>query len=125
MDKTCLIAEHDPWDLQLLRLHAERLGFSVVHVFEAQDVLPAASQTRPEIIILETDLPGKLACQDIVCSLQSDPATSQVAIVLFLHSGERLADQARPTRVYCLQKPATYETLRSAFEQAGVIPAVC
>jgi DNA-binding response OmpR family regulator len=124
MAKTCLIAEHDPWDLQLLRLHAERMGFSVVHVFEAQDVLPVAREARPGIVILERDLPGSLGYQDIVCGLQSDPATSDVAIILFSHDGGRPANQASSSRVYGLQKPATYETLRATLEQAGVIPAV-
>jgi DNA-binding response OmpR family regulator len=123
MAKTCLIAEHDPWDLQLLRLHAERLGFSVVHVYEGQDVLPVARQVRPGIIILEHDLPGRLECQDIVCRLQADPATRGSVIVLLSHDGEDVADQALPARVYHLQRPATYEALHSAFVQAGVVPA--
>ena len=27
MAKTCLIAEHDPWDIQLLKLYTAQLGF--------------------------------------------------------------------------------------------------
>lgn len=121
MVKMCLIAEHDPWDIQLLRLYVEQLGLRVVHVFEAQGPLPLVRQERPDVILLETELPCPVQCHDIICSLRSDPAANHTAIVLFSHRSERGADQASAARVYCLQKTGDIRSVRAAFEQAGVL----
>ena len=48
MARTCLIAEHDPWEIQLLKLYAERLGFGIAQSFETQAVVPLARQAHPE-----------------------------------------------------------------------------
>jgi hypothetical protein len=76
----CLIAEHDPWDIQLLKLYAERLGFGITQSFETQSVVPLARQAHPDVMLLKADLPGTLGCQELLCQLRSDPATQQTAI---------------------------------------------
>ncbi len=120
MIKTCLIAEHDPWDIQLLRLYAERLGFQVVQVFEAQDVLPIARQTRPDVIILEAELPGYAKCHEVICALKADPVSYASAVVVFSRPKEYdLSSEAGMEIVY-LTKPATLEGFQSALERTGV-----
>ena len=47
MLRTCLIAAHDPWFIQLLRVYSEESGFRVVQAYEGQDVLPVIHQNLP------------------------------------------------------------------------------
>jgi hypothetical protein len=95
-----------------------------VHVYQARDIVPTAQQVRPDLLILEEDLPGMIDCQDIVCVLQSNPDTRHITVLLLLDQGERLAAADGSGYVYRLQKPPTYETLHTVLEQAGVISAV-
>ena len=108
MVKMCLIAEHDPWDIQLLRLYARDLGLDIVQVFETQDVLPIARQARPDVILLEVELPGKIDCSAVIRSLRSDPTVSGTAIVLISRFDRDPIPSSDAAGLECLQKPATY-----------------
>jgi len=120
MAKTCLIAEHDPWDIQLLKLYAERLGFGITQSFETQAVVPMAQQTSPDVILLEVDLPGTFEYQEVVRRLRSDPTTSKAAIVLISPLDRNAVDCGEETGLETLHKPATYDGLQACLERAGV-----
>jgi CheY-like chemotaxis protein len=115
-----MIAEHDPWDIQLLRLYAERVGYQVVQVFQTQDVLPVAKQARPEIIIVDSELPGTLSSLEAVHSLTTDPDTGSAAVLLLSVLAELSLEGANSDIQASLQKPVTYGAFLQALTEAGV-----
>jgi CheY-like chemotaxis protein len=114
MAKTCLIAEHDPWEIQVLRLYAERLGYQTVQVYETQSVLPLAEQAKPEIIVLEAELPGTMDSLEVVRALKTHSKTCSVAILFLTTLDRRAVEEAGIEVESCLQKPATYRAFRKA-----------
>jgi len=120
MAKTCLIAEHDPWDIQLLKFYIERLGFGVTHSFETQSALFLAQQSSPDVIILEAELPGAFGVPEVIRRLRADPTTHGTAIILVsgIDREGPLCDEA--VGMETLRKPATYDGLRACLERAGV-----
>lgn len=118
--KTCIIAEHDPWEIRLLRIYVERLGFRLVHAFDGQDTLRLACAEQPDVIVLDADLPGTPTGADLLAVLRMDRRTRAIPVIWFswLDGATAAAETARP--VSYLKKPATYETFETALAQAGV-----
>ena len=69
MCKTCIIAEHDPWEIRLLRIYVERLGFRLIQAFDGRDTLRLACAEQPDVIVLDADLPGTPAGADLLAAL--------------------------------------------------------
>lgn len=120
MPSTCLIAAHDPWFIQLLRIYSEESGFKTIQAYEGQDVLPAAMQVKPVVILLQVDLPGQLSGRDVLKILKREPATAHTPVLAFSwHSLESTPDLAGDVVAH-LQEPITYDGFVDALEKAGV-----
>jgi CheY-like chemotaxis protein len=117
--RTCLIAEHDPWEMALLTLHAERLGLRVTQAYEGQDVLSLARSTRPDVILLERDLLGSSTTSDISQGLKGDAITCHIPVVLLVRSPGLIDPETALAAAY-LQKPATFDTFVSALRCVGL-----
>jgi CheY-like chemotaxis protein len=115
--KTCILAEHDPWEIRLLRIYVERLGYQLVQAFDGGDALRLARAERPDVIILDADLPGTPAGVDLLAALKQDQRTCEIPVVWFSWPDGEAAGVAPASR---LKKPATYETFETALAQAGV-----
>ena len=118
--KSCLLAEHDPWTIRLLRVYLEKCGFGVVQAFEGQDVLPLAMETRPTAILLESDLPGTLESAAVVGRLKANPTTCDIPIILFTW-----LDRLSALGLYAgtdgyLHKPVTYQAFVDAIAEIGI-----
>jgi len=120
MTAICIIAEHDPWDIRLLRIYADKVGFQMVQALESQDVPPLARQEQPSVILLESDLPGTLRPQEVLWRLQQDHATCHVPVLIFSWFDTLAAREAIPGAAGYLQKPVTYEAFLAALAEAGV-----
>lgn len=120
MISTCIIAEHDPWDIRLFRVYVERAGFRVVQAYESQDVLPVAHRERPAVILLESELPGRLDPQAVLTGLKQDPSTHHVPVVILSWADTVAAREMIPGAASYLRKPATYEAFLAALTEAGV-----
>ncbi len=123
--KSCLLAEHDPWTIRLLRVYLEKCGFGVVQAFEGQDVLPLAMETRPTAILLESDLPGTLRSAAVVGRLKANPKTCDIPIILFTW-----LDRISALGLYAgtdgyLQKPVTYQRSLNAIAEIGISDDLC
>ncbi len=118
--KTCIIAEHDPWEIRLLRIYVERLSFRLVQAFDGRDTLRLACAEQPDVIVLDADLPGTPAGADLLAALKADHRTRDIPVIWFSWLDGAGADAvvARPSSY--LKKPATYETFETALAQAGV-----
>jgi DNA-binding response OmpR family regulator len=60
LNKTCLIAEADPFLARLLERYAEESGLCTVRARVGQEVVNLAMEKKPVVIILDVELPGKV-----------------------------------------------------------------
>lgn len=120
MPQTCLIAAHDPWFIQLLRVYSEESGFRVVQAFECQDVLPLVYRENPAAVLLQMDLPGQGRRGDLLESLQKDPATGHIPLLVFSWQSSEAADNVPGGVTAFLQEPVTYEAFVDALRKAGL-----
>lgn len=124
MPLTCLIAAHDPWFIQLLRIYSEESGFRVVQVYEGQDVLPMIQLENPAAILMQADLPGKLRGSEVLRSIKSNPATCHIPVFLFAwlgHGAEDWSSGSLEGATAYLQEPVTYEVFQDALKKAGIL----
>jgi CheY-like chemotaxis protein len=122
MPRTCLIAAHDPWFIQLLRIYTEESGFRVVQAYEGQDVLPIMRHENPAALLLQVDLPGQVKAGELLGLLRADPAFCHIPVLLFSwenNAGDSFADLTDETTAY-LQEPVTYEAFSEALHSAGI-----
>ncbi|HCE17586.1 MAG TPA: hypothetical protein DEQ80_06980 [Anaerolinea thermolimosa] len=120
MPHTCLIAAHDPWFIQLLRIFSEESGVRVVQAFEGQDVLPLALQEKPAIVFLQIDLPGQVMGQEVLKLLKRNSATAQIPVFAFSWRAQERLDEIIGDLTGYLQEPITYEAFVDALAKAGV-----
>lgn len=122
MALTCLIAAHDPWFIQLLRIYSEESGFRVVQVYEGQDVLPMVHQEHPAAVIMQADLPGKLKGWEVLRSLQEDPQLHDIPVLVFSWQGHNSdgGTEWMDSAAAHLQEPVTFEGFQDALQKAGV-----
>ena len=128
MPLTCLIAAHDPWFIQLLRIYSEESGFRVVQVYEGQEVLPVIDQEKPAVIFLQADLPGKVKGLEVLRSIKAHPLARHIPVlvcswlaqpvptVLAADSPETISEGASAY----LQEPVTYEIFQEALRKVGI-----
>ncbi len=124
MPLNCLIAAHDPWFIQLLRIFSEESGFRVVEVYEGQDVLPMINQEKPVAIFLQVDLPGKIKGWEVLHSIKADPVACQIPVLVFSWLSHLTSDESASmlleNAVAHLQEPVTFEIFQDALRKAGV-----
>jgi CheY-like chemotaxis protein len=121
MRKTCIIAEHDPWDIRLLRMYVERLGLRLLQAFDGEDLLRLARAERPDVIVLDGELPGALRGGEVLRALKTDGVTSAIPVVLLSWFDDRRHDHAPLHAAGWLRKPVTYESFCAALAEAGVV----
>src|SRR5436309_15944859 len=87
-----LIAEDDLANQALLARLLERAGYRSFAVGDGRDALRAATQDRPDIVLLDIGLPG-LNGLDVCRRLRADPRT--VALPITLVTGQTSARDVR------------------------------
>jgi DNA-binding response OmpR family regulator len=124
MPVTCLIAAHDPWFIQLLRIYSEESGFKVVQVYEGQDVLPMITQEKPAAIFLQADLPGKTKGWEVLHLLKANPDACTIPVLVFSWLSSTGTDEFSSEilngAAAHLQEPVTFEIFQEALHKAGI-----
>jgi DNA-binding response OmpR family regulator len=120
MSTSCLIAAHDQWLIQLLRVFANGSGFDVIQAFEGQEVLPLACQALPAFILLQMDLAGQLRGWQVPQALKSIPDTQKIPILAFSWSGQNLDEGSEDKAIIFIQEPVTYESFVNALNKLGI-----
>ena len=77
---TVLLVEDNPRNLKLARDVLEHAGFSVVAVTTGEDALDAARQERPDVVLMDLQLPG-IDGHAALARLRGDPRTTDVPVV--------------------------------------------
>jgi CheY-like chemotaxis protein len=88
-----LLAENDEFSRDMLVRRLERQGFVVVAAADGREALLAARQHRPDLILMDLDMPV-LDGRGAIAALKSDPRTFKIpVIVLTAHaSAEHVAE---------------------------------
>jgi CheY-like chemotaxis protein len=121
MAKTCVIGEADPFIGRLLRRFAEESGLQVSRAELGQDVLELVQRARPDIIILEPELPGQMRGWEAVRALQAAPAWRPIPIIVCSWLSEAQARVLIGDVSGYLQKPDLhYPDFATVLKQAGV-----
>jgi two-component system, cell cycle response regulator DivK len=118
MPKTILIAAADPNIIYLLQRYAEASGFQVVSADQSNELQQVAKKIRPELIVLEIELPEAPARQ-VLKRLKDDPTTSLIPVVVYSCYDEVSISSDEGAASY-LQKSVMYSDFLAALEQAGV-----
>jgi two-component system, response regulator, stage 0 sporulation protein F len=118
MPRTCLIAAHDPWLLQLLRVYSEESGFRVVQAYEGQDVLPIIEKEVPAAILLQVDLPGQIKGIELLNVLHTDPLANRIPVIAFSWQNEGASEMEKAAAY--LEEPVTYEAFVDTLRKLGI-----
>jgi two-component system phosphate regulon response regulator PhoB len=92
-----LVVEDEGYLRGLIRLALERAGYRVRDVADGEAALEAVARQRPDLILLDIDLPGIdgfAVCQ----RLKADPATTGIRILMLTAMSEE-ADRERGLQV--------------------------
>src|SRR3954466_9474777 len=107
-----LCVERDPYVRELETFFLTEAGFSVTFADDGVKALELAQQLHPNVIITEILVP-KLDGLALCRRLKGDPATSDIAVLVFsLLAAERRAQDAGADAV--LNKPLSAESLKEA-----------
>jgi len=121
MPKTCVIGETDPFIARLLRRFAEESGLHAVRAQVGQDVLELARQVRPEVVILEAELPGEMRGWEAVQALRADQDLCKIPVIVCSWLQEAEARRLVGDSPGYLQKPELhYDDFVKALRQVGV-----
>jgi CheY-like chemotaxis protein len=119
--KTCVIGEADPFLARLLRRFAETSGLQVVITQQGQELADMVRRSRPEVIVLEAELPGQIRGWEAVRALKADPATCAIPVIVCTWLKEAEARALVGDVSSYLQKPELhYDDFLAALQQAGV-----
>jgi DNA-binding NtrC family response regulator len=121
LNKTCLIAESDPFLARLLERYAEVSGFKSIRARVGQEIVKLAVDNRPMVLIIDTELPGKLRGWQAVLELEKFSDFTMVPVITCCWISRHEAHALIPFAVQHLQKPdILYADFFSALTDAGV-----
>ncbi len=124
MPALVLIAESDPFNLELLREICEAAGHTVLTVMERAALLDTAASRRPDIVLVDVALEGEQGLE-VLRALKSDTALSSIPVLLTTPSADADAGRrgielgaddclSRPYRVFEIHQRVR-NTLRRAW----------
>ncbi len=108
MGKKVLIVEDNDLNMKLFRDLLERFGFETVETAEGHKVLELARSHRPDLILMDIQLPG-VSGLEVTHWLKSDPdlaAIPIVAVTAFAMKGDEERIRAGGCEAY-ISKPIT------------------
>ena len=82
-----LIVEDHPTMREAMRLVLEGEGFDIDEASDGDQALAAVREDAPDLVLLDMSIPG-VAGPDVLSALKSDPATSDVRVIVVTAIGE-------------------------------------
>ncbi len=87
MSARILIVEDHPTMREAMRLVLEREGFDIDEAADGDQALAAVHEDAPDLVLLDMSIPGT-AGPDVLAAVKSDPATSEVRVIVVTATGE-------------------------------------
>jgi len=121
MTATCLVGEADPFLARLLERFGEASGLTMVRAKAGQDLLLLARTLRPEVIIVEVELPGTLRGWEAIRAVKSEKALAHIPVITCSWLTQAEARDLTGDAVAHLQKPDLhYADFTKALASAGI-----
>jgi DNA-binding response OmpR family regulator len=105
-----LVVEDDPATRALETDVLEEGGFNVIQARNGEDALRLAKERRPGVVLLDIALPT-VSGFDVLRTLRSRPATSEVPVVLVSAYAGLVDDCEQRGANACVQKPSDIDGL--------------
>ena len=118
---TIMIVEDDPAFTYLMRRYVERSGCRPISTSHSRKALSLAKAEMPAVIVLDVMLP-EMDGWDVLEELRSDPATSNVPVVLCTALEEEKRGQAEGAAAF-LRKPVMYHDFWATLVDVGIVEA--
>ncbi|MBI4879068.1 MAG: response regulator [Planctomycetes bacterium] len=118
MKRRILLIEDNENNRYLVTFLLEQHGYEVVHAPDGPQGLHLANQARPDLILLDIQLPG-MDGYAVVRALKSDPATRSIPVVA-VTSYAMCGDRERTIAAGCcgyIEKPIDPDTFVPAVER--------
>jgi len=81
MRSKLLLVEDDEFSRDMLSRRLERHGFEMIVAADGREALQAARQSRPDIIVMDLDMPV-MDGHTAIRALQNDPRTFKIPIIV-------------------------------------------
>jgi len=121
MTTTCLIGEADPFLAHLLERFGAASGLTIVWAKVGQELLNLARALRPDIIVVDPELPGTLRGWEAVRAIGADSGLAHVPVLTCSWLSEADALALTGDADGHLQKPDLhYEDFVAAVAGAGL-----
>lgn len=95
--KTILLADDDEDVRNVIRMRLQNLPFSLLEVADGQAALAKAKRERPDLVILDWNMPGMTGIE-VMAALQQDPVTAHIPVIMMTGKDDHV-DQARGIRL--------------------------
>ena len=112
-----LLVDDEPAILESTRLLLSEMGYEVVCVSAASDILPMLRRHVPDLLLQDVRMPG-LDVQALVKSMRSEERLANIPVLLFSASMEIEEIAARVGAANHLEKPFKPQELVNAIEGA-------
>lgn len=112
-----LIVEDNPANMKLVSLLLQKVGHAVLCAIDAEAGLASARHDRPDLILMDIQLPGMDGLAATVL-LKQDPATASIPIIALTALAMK-DDQEKCQAAGCdayISKPLRYRELYSAID---------
>ena len=116
-----VVIEDDRRSLELLTLHLEGAGVSVVSARDGSAGLQEVRRRHPAAVVLDIRLPGGMDGWDVLAAIKADPTTARVPVVVVSMVDERGRGFALGAADY-LVKPVSREDVVAALTNVSVLP---
>ncbi len=87
MSARILIVEDHPTMREAMRLVLEGEGFDIDEASDGAQALSAVREEPPDLVLLDMSIPG-VSGPDVLAAVKSDPATSEVRVIVVTATGE-------------------------------------
>jgi CheY-like chemotaxis protein len=121
MTATCLIGEADPFLARLLERFGSASGLTVVWAKVGQELLNLAQALKPDIIVVDPELPGTLRGWEALRTIGADSGLAHIPVLICSWLSEADALALAGDADGHLQKPELhYEDFVAALAGAGL-----
>jgi DNA-binding response OmpR family regulator len=123
MCQVCIIAEADPFIAKLLLRFVEECGFHAMHTQIGKEIIHMARNARPDVIILDPELPGTLRGWDVIEQLKGDVNTLDIPIILCSwHEELDVVSRIGELGGYLHKPDLHFEDFKHEIERVGLKP---
>jgi two-component system alkaline phosphatase synthesis response regulator PhoP len=86
--QTILVVDDEPHIVEIVHDYLKQAGFRVLTAFDGQTALTVARHERPDLVVLDLMLPGRMDGLDVCRHLRQDPVLSDVPILMLTARSE-------------------------------------